>query len=58
MEELSIEQIKKLCNSPQGLSLKKKVSQYVQSEHSYSRQRKRPKNRTEERILAGFKRSK
>jgi hypothetical protein len=58
MEELSIEQIKQLCNSPQGLSLKKKVSQYAQSEQGYSRFRKRPKNRTEERILAGFNRSK
>jgi len=57
MEELSIEQIKQLCRSPQGLSLKKKVSQYVQSEQGYNRDRKRPRNKTEEKILAGFKRT-
>ncbi len=58
MKELSIEQIKQLCNSSRGLTLKKKVSQYVQSEQGYSCRRKRPKNKTEEKILAGFNRSK
>jgi hypothetical protein len=58
MQELSIEQIKQLCNSPRGLLLKKIVSQHVQSEHGYSQHRKRPKNRTEEKILAGFNRTK
>ncbi len=58
MRETSLKEIKQTCNSPDGIRVKKKVSNFVRSKPGFDPERKRPRHPGEAKILDGFTRKK
>lgn len=54
MREISIQEIKEICSSPDGMRNKKKVSNFVRSNPGFNPERRRPRDPVEAKILNGF----
>ena len=54
MRETGLQEIKRICNSPENVALKKQVTVFVRSKPGYSPERKRPRKLDEALILDSF----